>query len=272
MDALIAQYTGADEDARLVRQYITRMEFDTTMHALAPYLTAGASVCELGAATGRYALTFAQMGCDVTAVELAPEQVEMLQAKAEAQGVSLKSFVGNACHVPMIPDASQDLCVILGPLYHLQSQAERAQVIEEAKRILKPDGVVAIAYISRFFVAGLFAQRFPELICPEVLSQLLENGLVTDPKADSFFRVGYFATPQEMEQLLTSNGFQLSSHLATDGIGRYIAAGVNQFTPAQYDTWLAHHLNTCTEPALLGASNHGLVIATFAGDAVSSEH
>ncbi|GAB7222639.1 hypothetical protein VoSk93_18550 [Vibrio owensii] len=31
MDELIAQYTGADEDSRLTRQNITKIEFDTTI-------------------------------------------------------------------------------------------------------------------------------------------------------------------------------------------------------------------------------------------------
>ena len=36
MNELIAQYTGADENSRLTRQNITKIEFDTTMHLLAP--------------------------------------------------------------------------------------------------------------------------------------------------------------------------------------------------------------------------------------------
>ncbi|CAE6915909.1 hypothetical protein ACOMICROBIO_NCLOACGD_02438 [Vibrio sp. B1ASS3] len=36
MDELIAQYTGADEDSRLTRQNITKIEFDTTMVTIHP--------------------------------------------------------------------------------------------------------------------------------------------------------------------------------------------------------------------------------------------
>ncbi|MFA0677755.1 SAM-dependent methyltransferase, partial [Vibrio sp. 10N.222.51.A6] len=31
MEELIAQYTGANEDERLTRQYIAQLEFDTTI-------------------------------------------------------------------------------------------------------------------------------------------------------------------------------------------------------------------------------------------------
>ncbi|MCL9781445.1 class I SAM-dependent methyltransferase [Vibrio sp. S4M6] len=268
MEELIAQYTGADEDSRLTRQYIAQLEFDTTMHKLAPYLSKGSSVCELGAATGRYSLTFAQMGCRVTSVELVPDQVNILKRKAHEQQLTLDVFQGNACDVPFIPSQSQDLCVILGPLYHLKSEKEREQAIKEARRILKPEGVLAVAYVSRFFVAGMFAQLFPELITPDVLNELNEQGTVSHPAADRFFRVGYFSTPSEIERLVQSTGFSIASHSATDGFGRYIANGVNHFTPSQYQTWLDYHLASCDEPSLLGSSNHGLVIGSKANESI----
>ncbi|MBD1559944.1 class I SAM-dependent methyltransferase [Vibrio sp. S9_S30] len=261
MEELIAQYTGANEDERLTRQYITQLEFDTTIHKLMPYLSKGKSVCELGAATGRYSLTFAKMGCDVTAVELVPDQVDILNTKAKSEGIELKVFEGNACDVPFIESNSQDVCVILGPLYHLKTQHERELAINEALRILKPNGVLAVAYISRFFVAGLFAQQFPELVTPEVLIELNKHGTVSNSKADSFFNVGYFATPTEVESLVQDKGFIVIGHTATDGFGRYISNGVNNFTPSQYQTWLDYHLINCDEPTLLGSSNHGLVVA-----------
>ncbi|EKM28333.1 putative SAM-dependent methyltransferase domain protein, partial [Vibrio harveyi] len=80
----------------------------------------------------------------------------------------------------------------------MRTQHERELAINEALRILKPNGVLAVAYISRFFVAGLFAQQFPELVTPEVLIELNKHGTVSNSKADSFFNVGYFATPTEV--------------------------------------------------------------------------
>ncbi|GAM74028.1 biotin synthesis protein bioC [Vibrio ishigakensis] len=261
MEELIAQCADGDEDARLTRQYIAQLEFDTTMHLMTPYLQTPKRVCELGAATGRYSLTFAGDGHAVTAVELVPQQIKIMRDKAQMLGLELDIHEGNACEVPFIESNSQDICVVLGPLYHLKQKSEREQVISEAKRILKPGGVLAVAYISRFFVAGMFAQKFPNLISARVLEELHRYGTVSHPDWPRFFRVGYFATPEEIETLVTDSDLELLEHAATDGFSRYLSAGVNDFTPSQYQAWLEYHLQTCKEPSLLGASNHGLLVA-----------
>lgn len=151
------------------------------MHLMTPYLQTPKRVCELGAATGRYSLTFAGDGHAVTAVELVPQQIKIMRDKAQMLGLELDIHEGNACEVPFIESNSQDICVVLGPLYHLKQKSEREQVISEAKRILKPGGVLAVAYISRFFVAGMFAQKFPNLISARVLEELHRYGTVSHP-------------------------------------------------------------------------------------------
>ena len=57
--------------------------------------------------------------------------------------------VADARSIPK-PDASADAVVLLGPLYHLTEQTERAAALLEALRVLKPGGVVAAIGISRF--------------------------------------------------------------------------------------------------------------------------
>ena len=49
--------------------------------------TAGASVLDIGAGTGNYALPLAQQGCAVTALEYSPDMLAVLRRKLEEQGV-----------------------------------------------------------------------------------------------------------------------------------------------------------------------------------------
>lgn len=254
-------YAKFDEDKRLLSQNITRIEFDTTLSILEPYINSASHLTELGAATGRYSLHYAQQGMNVTAVELVPELVEQLNDNAESQSLALAVYEANAINVSFIKNNTQDIVLILGPLYHIQSRFEREAVLKEANRILKPNGVVAIAYISRFFVAGLLAKMSSSLVVSAALSELYDNGLVSSSEVDPFFRTGYFAKPSEIEGLANETGFSVEKHIATDGFVRFIGQEVNQLNEEQYQTWLKYHLSTCSEPSLLGSSNHGLVIA-----------
>lgn len=254
-------YANFDEEQRLTCQNITRIEFDTTVNQLSEFTRSAKKLTELGAATGRYSLYYARQGVDVTAVELVPELVEQLNSKAMQQAANIQIHEANATAVPFILNNSQDVVLILGPLYHLQKQEEREAVLSEANRILKPNGVLAVAYISRFFVAGLLAKMSSSFVTPDVLMTLSETGLVTNPDVDAFFRTGYFATPAEIESLAESRGFSVLKHIATDGFGRYIGQEINGLTEEQYQSWLTYHLSVCGEPSLLGSSNHGLVIA-----------
>jgi len=260
-DEYLEYYSTFNEDQRLTCQNITRIEFDTTVHELSRYIESAQTITELGAATGRYSLFYAQQGLDVTSVELVPELVNQLRRNVANIGVDISIYESNATDVSFIPDSSQDIVLILGPLYHIQNSEERESVIREANRILKPNGIVAIAYISRFFVAGLLAKISGSLVTIDVLNQLNETGLVNTPNVDAFFRTGYFATPSEMEALALEGGFKILKHVATDGVVRYIGNEINQLTEAQYQAWLQHHLKVCGESTLLGSSNHGLVVA-----------
>ncbi|MFS1500335.1 class I SAM-dependent methyltransferase, partial [Vibrio splendidus] len=142
-------YAKFDEEKRLLSQNITRIEFDTTINVLGSYLELAGRLTELGAATGRYSLHYVRQGMDVTAVELVPELVEQLKYNAETQNLDLVVHEANATNVSFIENGTQDVVLVLGPLYHIQSKSGREAVLKEANRILKPNGIVAIAYNSR---------------------------------------------------------------------------------------------------------------------------
>ncbi|MDE2815676.1 MAG: methyltransferase domain-containing protein [Chloroflexota bacterium] len=48
----------------------------------------GASILDIGAGTGNYALPLAQQGCDVTALDHSPDMLAVLQRKLEREGVA----------------------------------------------------------------------------------------------------------------------------------------------------------------------------------------
>ena len=85
------------------------------MRYIQKFLKPGAKILEIGAATGRYSITLAKMGYDVTAVDLTPKNVEVMKSKSKR----LKNFncmVGDALDLSMFEDKTFDMVLNLNLL------------------------------------------------------------------------------------------------------------------------------------------------------------
>ena len=82
-DLIVDKYTQYDEDKRLNEDRAHNMEYLTTMRYVQKYLKPGDKILEIGAGTGRYSITLAKMGYDVTAVDLTPKYVDIMKRKSK---------------------------------------------------------------------------------------------------------------------------------------------------------------------------------------------
>lgn len=98
-------------------------------------------VLDVGTGTGEMALLMADMGCQVTGVDLAPGMLAVAGRKAEAQGLGLTLLEGRADRVPL-PDASVDV-VFSRHLFWTLPDPRAA--LREWVRVVRPGGMVAIA-------------------------------------------------------------------------------------------------------------------------------
>ena len=87
-NVIIDKYSDYDEDSRLISDRGHNVEYLTTMRYIQKFLQPNAKILEIGAATGRYSITLAKMGYDVTAVDLVPKHVEIMKSKTRR----LKNF------------------------------------------------------------------------------------------------------------------------------------------------------------------------------------
>ncbi len=72
-------YTGYNEDIRLFKNRRGQLEMLTTMHYIHKVLPEPGAVLEIGAGTGRYSIALAKEGYQVSAVELAEQNFELLR-------------------------------------------------------------------------------------------------------------------------------------------------------------------------------------------------
>ncbi len=82
----------------------------------------------------------------VDPVPLHVEQAGAASARAERPLATV--LQGDARALPH-DDASADAVLLLGPLYHLVERDDRLTALREARRVLRPGGVVVAAAISR---------------------------------------------------------------------------------------------------------------------------
>ena len=139
-------YDKGYEDTRLTRTRHGQLEFFTTMEYIHKYLKPGMKILEVGAGTGRYSITLAKEGYDVTAVELVKSNLEVLKQNAK-DVKNITAFQGDALNLSKLESESFDMVLVLGPLYHLYFNHDQQRAIDEALRVCKTNGVVMFAFI-----------------------------------------------------------------------------------------------------------------------------
>ncbi len=145
-NSVIDFYNRYDEDGRLLRK--SRMpEYLNTMRYIEKYLTPGAKIIEIGAGTGRYSLALAEMGYDVTAVELVPHNIEIMQKKVKPHH-KIRIHEGNACDLSAFESEKFDIVLLLGPMYHLFNDEDKHKALSEAIRLAKKNGVIYASYCN----------------------------------------------------------------------------------------------------------------------------
>jgi SAM-dependent methyltransferase len=96
----------------------------------------GRRVLELGAGDGLNALIMARLGAQVTAIEIAPPAVAMLQDASRALGLRVEAICGDFLEMWFAPF---DFIVGKAFLHHLDHETEE-QFLRKCARLLKSDG------------------------------------------------------------------------------------------------------------------------------------
>jgi len=261
VDTIIKHYEDYDEDIRLVKDSAHTIEFVTTTHFLDKYINKNARVLEVGAGAGRYAFFYGEKGVRVTAVDLSPKHVSIMEDKAKGKELTMEILQGNALNMDFAENESFDVVLCLGPLYHLMNEQDREKCIRECIRVLKPNGVLAVAYISRYATFINMIIRNTSSINDLTLRNIPRMGKEFDDARDCF----YHSTYKEIEQLMKENKVIKLEHIGTDGIGGTLRDITNKFNEAEFQYWMEYHFETCKDESLIGYSQHGLFIGKKEG-------
>lgn len=257
----IAEYYGRDqEDARL-RAGTGRLEFWRTQDVLRRLLPpAPARVLDVGGGSGVHAEWLAADGHDVELLDPVP-----LHVARAARLPGVRASQGDARALDA-PDASVDVVLLLGPLYHLPERADRVRALAEARRVVCPGGLVVAATINRFaglhdtLARGMYfdADRRPHIEAAAGDGRLRPS---RGPKA--MFTTAYFHAPEDVPAEFTDARLAPQGQYGLEGAA-WLMGDVDSWLedPERRALVLAAMRQTESVPSLLGVSGHVLTTGT----------
>jgi ubiquinone/menaquinone biosynthesis C-methylase UbiE len=260
---VVAYYECGDEQDRLTAR-AGRLEWARTWHLLQRHLPAPpATIVDVGGGPGAYAVPLALAGHAVHLVDAMPLHVEQARQAAAAAATTLASTEVGDARALAFPDRGADAVLLLGPLYHLIEPADRVAALAEARRVLRPGGVLAAVAISRF--ASLIDGLRHGWACdhPAIVESGLHTGVHRNPDALPYrFTTAHFARPEELAAEVVAAGFDAVDLRAVEGPGSLVDDPDSWLDDPDRRRWLLHQLERIeTEPSLLGASPHVLAFA-----------
>lgn len=249
MTELEQYYNKFNEEKRLNSRH-GKVEFLTSMKYIHQYLGGDKTkkILDVGAGTGRYSVALAEEGYDVTAVELVKYNLGILKKKNS----SVKAYQGNALKLSRFENETFDLVLVFGPMYHLYSFEDKVRALTEAKRVVKKDGVILVAYLMNEY--SILTYGFKE----NHILECLENGKITEefrvnPDREDLYD---YVRLEDIASYNQAAGLKREKIISADGPADYMRQVLNAMDEQTYEKFIEYHLATCERMELMGACAH----------------
>ncbi len=249
---------------RLARGPYSRLEFETTMHFLEAYLPKHGLILDAGGGPGRYTIELAKRGYDIVLLDLTPANLTFARRqikRAKLQARVAKVLEGSILDLSQFADDTFDAVICLGgPLSHVLGVQARDRAISELIRVGKPGAPLFASVMGRLNLYVHELMHFqPEIELP-LFTQIRESGQYD---GELGFTACHFFLPEELRDAFRDNGVHVLEMVGLEGVSSRQARHVNQLAKNElrWKIWLETHFQTCTHPAVVGMSEHMLIIS-----------
>ncbi|MEV0201221.1 class I SAM-dependent methyltransferase [Nonomuraea sp. NPDC050691] len=252
---LLAYYEQDREHARL-REGRGRLEFWRTQDVLRRVLPPPpARVLDVGGGTGVHAEWLTADGYHVDLLDPVPLHVERA---SRLTGVTAR--LGDARHLP-VPDESADAVLLLGPLYHLPERADRVRALAEARRAVRPGGLVAAATINRHAAVldAIHLGHYLDERDRRAAHAAAADGVMLSPRRGF---PAYFHDPDEVAAEFADAGLRGARQYGLEGVF-WLYGDVDDWLddPERRALLLDAQRSMESVPSLLGVSGHLVTLA-----------
>ncbi|MBQ8397715.1 MAG: class I SAM-dependent methyltransferase [Clostridia bacterium] len=254
-DYLNTYYTTHNEHARLGSRHGS-VEFLTTVRYVERYLTPDARICEIGTGTGRYAHYFAQKGYPVDAVELIEHNIEVFNSLTQP-GEPVTVRQGDARDLGFLADNSYDITLLLGPMYHLYTEADQRRALTEAIRVTRPGGVIFTAYCMNDATVVCFLFQREGIHDPHFRALVDFDTFKCSSNPEDLFAL---YRREEIDALMDGLPVTRLHFVGTDMATNYMRPTVDAMDDATFDEYLRYHFAICERADMVGTSHHTLDI------------
>lgn len=197
---ILCFYTSASEDTRLISG-LGPLEFERNKELILRYLPPfPAAIADVGGGPGHYARWLADLDHSVVLLDPVPKHIQQAKQKSIRAKKRFECVEAEARSLPLTSH-SMDVVILHGPLYHLQEWEDRRRVFQEARRVLKKNGILLCFAITH--ASSTLAMLMQGLLHHDGLYNMCLQEL----------RYGDHFPPQDIPGLLTEAYFHRPSHL-----------------------------------------------------------
>ena len=262
-------YNSSRIEVDRLGQYVFQLEKVRTQEIISRYLNTAMVIADIGGATGAYSFWLHDLGHHVHLLDAAEFHIEAATKISITENKPLSSILlGDARKLPF-DDELFDLVMLFGPLYHLQERDDRIRSIAESKRVLKKDGLLLAATISRYasLFDGFWQGFIDDPAFENILNQDLEDGnhfnAVNHPM---YFTDAHFHSQNEIKEEFTAAGFSKFNTIAIEGFGWLVPGFSNRWNDEDSRNKMLQYIRqTENEPIMIGMSAHVMTIARKTG-------
>lgn len=260
----VARHYDVATEAELVRlPQDSPVELGVTLRWLGRVAKPGYAVAEIGVGGGHYTKYLARLGCRLHLVDVSSRLLDAVEAKLHQAG--LEDRVAGRHHLSGarlegLPSESVDLALLMGPLYHLQSLADRQRCVQESARILKLGGTLFAAGINRLsYLRDLLRLKFgPASERVAFHQQYLRDGNL-DPEHAPPIGYAHLTTATEFLALF-EGGFEKVAFLGVESFTAEWQDIFRGLPAAEKELWLDLVEATAQTPEGIGQSDHFLFV------------